>query len=647
MTLPASWTQVPVTCNYVDLFGAVPEEGSVVVFTPSPAYFLVTDGTASTVVYPRVVRGVVDATGQLRAADGSSPLQLLATNDPDVNPVDWTYRVDEKLRGVPNRTSYSIAVPYDATDVDLARVSPVPSSEGTAIVQGPQGPEGPQGPPGPVSSVDGQTGAVVLSTTYARVFGAPAPSGDTTGATDTAALQALVNKAEAAGGGIVLLLPGTYWLNAALVLPSNLVVQGSGQHFTIVRQATNGVPGMQSKAWADHTYSPAGGLQIRDLRIYGAPGAGAHGLLLLDFYMTIERVDVRVPGDKGIALYGTRSDASDIGFQLVENRLSDITVTGAGTYSLWVDPAGNRVTDGFLDRIATDSGSATPTTHLYFGTSAGWQIGDIHTYGTTTAEAVQVAKAWNTSIDGGQIEPHWTGTGLAGAVEQALTIDNLSIAIPPAGGTAVNLVKYGTNPGDGFTIGTLNVVHEANVAATAISWDNNTCECYVAALNLQGAYAGQITPLAGAGASAVRLASDVKVASPLRDSGTGRTISVNGQLLAIGKTQGWAGNTAQSLTFDIPVPDYTSYTGILTIASATFNNGARLADFVGMVFVSAKTAADPVHASLVNVTTPSGFTTAPAVTATRANGIATVTVTFTATSTDGYGASCALTGSTY
>jgi len=111
----------------------------------------------------------------------------------------------------------------------------------------------PVGAVGAVQSVDGKTGAVNLSGAYVAM--AAAPSGDTTGATDTAALQAALNAAVAASAGQTVTLQlqrGTYWVKIAtstvpnggwaLTLPTGAAgveVVGAGQALTTVKMAAS------------------------------------------------------------------------------------------------------------------------------------------------------------------------------------------------------------------------------------------------------------------------------------------------------------------------------------------------------------------------------------------------------------------------
>lgn len=74
--------------------------------------------------------------------------KLISSDDPDNNPLGFTYEVSFKssVAGV-KLAKFSIQAPSDQT-IDLAVVAPVSSSNGVPIIQGPQGLQGLQGPQG-------------------------------------------------------------------------------------------------------------------------------------------------------------------------------------------------------------------------------------------------------------------------------------------------------------------------------------------------------------------------------------------------------------------------------------------------------------------------------------------------------------------
>jgi hypothetical protein len=171
MPFPENLSTGTVTGTFIVTDGT-PARGSVR-FTAEAAYAL--DATANVILVSlsRTVR--LDE-------NGSFTVTLAATDDPDLVPADFTYRVRPMIDGLP-MGAFSISVPSDSAQ-DLADIAPVPGTGGTL-------PEGPLDPavadlvPGPslthdalvdlieetapggggggaVDSVNGHTGVVVL-----------------------------------------------------------------------------------------------------------------------------------------------------------------------------------------------------------------------------------------------------------------------------------------------------------------------------------------------------------------------------------------------------------------------------------------------------------------------------------------------------
>lgn len=67
-------------------------------------------------------------------ASGNADVTLMATDDPDQSPVNWTYEVSFSLEGV-QIDPFSISVP-EGSDQELADIIPVPSADGTFYIPG-------------------------------------------------------------------------------------------------------------------------------------------------------------------------------------------------------------------------------------------------------------------------------------------------------------------------------------------------------------------------------------------------------------------------------------------------------------------------------------------------------------------------------
>lgn len=119
MPLPAGWTLIDVTGTYTQRNGD-PAVGRVVFTSPQ---VVVVDGE---IIVPRHIVGTLDE-------DGLVAVELPATDDPDIDPVGWTWQVREDIRGL--HREYSIEVPYDGGPIDLADVvHVVPIEETTSYL---------------------------------------------------------------------------------------------------------------------------------------------------------------------------------------------------------------------------------------------------------------------------------------------------------------------------------------------------------------------------------------------------------------------------------------------------------------------------------------------------------------------------------
>lgn len=153
MTLPSNVSYGTVTGRFLLAYAdgvdsdlnpdGVAAKGTVL-FTPSPAYVKnLTALPAPVTILPATIECELDTDGYLLGSDGTRGVRLVATDDPDNNPLEWTWRVDFRLTDqddVPTRgiTRFSFELPSNTT-VDLAALAPVPSADGTFYLVGPRG----------------------------------------------------------------------------------------------------------------------------------------------------------------------------------------------------------------------------------------------------------------------------------------------------------------------------------------------------------------------------------------------------------------------------------------------------------------------------------------------------------------------------
>lgn len=122
----------------------VPAKGTVL-FTPSPNYVKNASASPAPVtILPATISCDLDSEGYLIGYTGSRGVRLVATDDADNNPVDWTWKVtfrltdqtDTPTRGIPD---FSFELPQGTT-VDLTTAMPVTDANGTYYLVGPTGP---------------------------------------------------------------------------------------------------------------------------------------------------------------------------------------------------------------------------------------------------------------------------------------------------------------------------------------------------------------------------------------------------------------------------------------------------------------------------------------------------------------------------
>lgn len=161
--------------------------------------------------------------------------------------------------------------------------------------------------------VEQRVNALVMNTRVAYPV-----SGDTSGAKDTAAIQQLLN-----GGRPASLGPGTYYLNAALSLPTGAILQGAGMGgVTILSPTTNS---MNVLAMTDKRY-----IAVRDLQILG-PGSGTgRGISFAHSAAALASISIRNVWIKDMGGSGAFCDT------LITSDLTNVRVETCGADNIYI-----------------------------------------------------------------------------------------------------------------------------------------------------------------------------------------------------------------------------------------------------------------------------------------------------------------------
>jgi hypothetical protein len=131
MPLPSNVGTGTVTGNFSeDAIAGVTLTSWKVTLTPSVRQFADVTATPASIAFLKPsYEGTLDSSGNLS-------MEVPATDDTSLNPLDFTYRVTYTFPGLGlNPTSFFIEVPEGAT-VDLPTVNPVQQSNGAVIVEG-------------------------------------------------------------------------------------------------------------------------------------------------------------------------------------------------------------------------------------------------------------------------------------------------------------------------------------------------------------------------------------------------------------------------------------------------------------------------------------------------------------------------------
>jgi len=141
MALPANLSFCTVTGRFIRAIGdtddegsepdGVPIEGLTVKFTASTNVVRVPEADPPAIVILDPIICATDSDGVLVDPDGNAGLTLVATDDEDMTPYGWTYKVEISGPSFPS-ISFNFNAPSGAT-VDLATAVPVAASGGTGI----------------------------------------------------------------------------------------------------------------------------------------------------------------------------------------------------------------------------------------------------------------------------------------------------------------------------------------------------------------------------------------------------------------------------------------------------------------------------------------------------------------------------------
>lgn len=418
---------------------------------------------------------------------------------------------------------------------------------------------------------------------------------------------------------------------------------GDGPASTTIFTTVANTPVFATRSWLTaFGGSPTGRSKLLDMTIVGAgmgTGLAGHGVVWRDYYSMIDNVRIQECGGRGINLTQANQAGSIIASTLVENIIGDdVTIRNCTDTPLFLGESdNNKITDGFVGQVVlASSGQAN---HMYVGSAAGWQIGNLHTYGTPTADAIVIRNCYHTMLGKFYVEAYAVGcAAVVVHLQGEAQMDALSTNLPTDGSHAVVVYRSSVLPASRLHIGYLAVRNNNDVAGVAVKNTTSLAHVSVGSWRALGAYASRVSLRGGTTAQDVVRTMTGAVAHNGRlfvDRGDGTDVRGGSA-----NSAAWNGNTAKALNLELPMlASYGKLALLVSIQSRSNHNGAVRAEWVGMVFVSAKlNGTDAWVVNTLTLSAATGFDVAPTVTVTHSgSGYGHITVSFQATNSDAYG----------
>jgi hypothetical protein len=281
--------------------------------------------------------------------------------------------------------------------------------------------------------------------------------------TDAARLQHAIDLSPA--GAAIEFQGGTCLLTRGLTLLGNRTYTGGSTTGTVLRQAGSADYVLASSAYAGNAASTGDPLAIRDLTVACDGSGETDGIVLMNWQIDVEHVDVSGCGGSGIVDTNTNAAGHPIENTSVNSRFDNNFITGSGRYGFEVRDTGNSVTDGFLDdnQIADSRLNA-----IHLENAAGWDISGNHLY-NVGENAISASRLFGTTISGNYIEDFAAGQrsgtwyGILGTVQNGHGSTILGNKIfnhgsEQPGATHVYIGITQTNSGTGHLAVTGNVI---------------------------------------------------------------------------------------------------------------------------------------------------------------------------------------------
>jgi len=282
-------------------------------------------------------------------------------------------------------------------------------------------------------------------------------------ASDADNLQQAINSSPS--GAAIEIKGSTCLLTKGISLLGDMTYVGASRTGTVLRQAGDMGYVLASSAYVDNSSATGQPLAIRNLTVECNGSASTDGIIIMNWQVDVESVDVRDCGGSGIVDTNTAANGRAIDNTSVNSRFENNFISDSGRYGFEVQDSDNSVTDGYLvnNQIASSGADA-----IHLENSAGWNISGNHLY-SDAGDAIYANRLYGTTIYGNHIEDFGLGQasgtwyGIVGTAQGGMgsTIFNNTIANnngETAGAKYIYIAVTQTNYGTGYLSATGNII---------------------------------------------------------------------------------------------------------------------------------------------------------------------------------------------
>jgi parallel beta-helix repeat protein len=301
---------------------------------------------------------------------------------------------------------------------------------------------------------------------------------------DAASLQQAINSSSQ--GAVIEISGGICLLTKGIIFLSDRTYAGYNTTGTILKQDGDMSYVLASQAYADNSSWAGYPVAIRDFTVECNGSGSTDGIVVLNYQVDVQEVDVVGCGGSGIVDTNTTADGGAIRNTSVNSRFDNNFVSNSGQYGFDVRDSGNSVTDGFLDdNLIAYSG----LDGIHLDNAAGWDISGNHLY-NDGQDGIYASRLYGTTIsnnyleDFGHKQASGTWYGIVATAQGGIgsTIFNNKIFNDlgeSAGAKYIYLCIDGTNYGTAYLTVTGNVIVGDQSSDVGLSFDGGSNELVV------------------------------------------------------------------------------------------------------------------------------------------------------------------------